>query len=38
MAHFAELDSSNKVLRVVVVGNDVATADGHLGENDKHVD
>ena len=38
MAHFEELDSSNKVLRVVVVGNDVATADGPLGENDMHVD
>ena len=38
MAHFAELDSNNVVKRVVVVGNDVATAAGPLGENDMHVD
>ena len=38
MAHFAELDGSNIVKRVVVVGNDVATAAGPLGENDMHVD
>ena len=38
MAHFAELDSNNIVKRVVVVGNDVATADGPLGTNDMHVD
>ena len=38
MAHFAELDGSNVVKRVVVVGNDVATAAGPLGENDMHVD
>jgi len=38
MAHFAELDSNNIVTRVVVVGNDVATAAGPLGENDMHVD
>jgi hypothetical protein len=38
MAHFAELDSNNIVKRVVVVGNDVATAAGPLGENDMHVD
>ena len=38
MAHFAELDSDNKVKRVVVVGNDVETAAGPLGENDMHVD
>ena len=38
MAHFAELDSNNIVTRVVVVGNDVATADGPLGTNDMHVD
>ena len=31
MAHFAELDSNNVVTRVVVVGNDVSTADGPLG-------
>jgi len=38
MAHFAELDGSNIVTRVVVVGNDVTTAAGPLGENDMHVD
>jgi len=38
MAHFAELDSNNIVKRVVVVGNDVSTADGPLGTNDMHVD
>ena len=38
MAHFAELDSDNKVKRVVVVGNVVETAAGPLGENDMHVD
>ena len=38
MAHFAELDSNNVVLRVVVVGNDVTTAAGPLGANDMHVD
>jgi hypothetical protein len=38
MAHFAELDDNNTVTRVVVVGNDVATAAGPLGENDMHVD
>ena len=38
MAHFAELDSNNIVKRVIVVGNDVTTAAGPLGENDMHVD
>ena len=38
MAHFAELDNSNIVKRVVVVGNDVETAAGPLGTNDMHVD
>ena len=48
MAHFAEIkqetdefDSSKQnwvVQRVVVVGNDVSTAAGPLGENDMHVD
>ena len=49
MAHFAELkamtdptgftsDSHQIVQRVVVVGNDVETAAGPLGENDMHVD
>ena len=30
MAHFAELDSNNKVLRVVVVGNDCVPSDEHV--------
>ena len=38
MAHFAELDGNNIVKRVVVVGNDVTTAAGPLGNNDMHVD
>ena len=49
MAHFAELKSESDptgfttdnhlvVQRVVVVGNDIATADGPLGDNDMHVD
>jgi len=38
MAHFAELDDNNVVKRVIVVGNDVTTADGPLGDNDMHVD
>ena len=38
MAHFAELDENNVVTRVVVVGNDVTTAAGPLGENDMLVD
>jgi len=38
MAHFAELDNNNIVTRVVVVGNDIETADGPLGTNDMHVD
>ena len=38
MAHFAELDENNIVLRVVVVGNDINTSAGPLGENDMHVD
>ena len=38
MAHFAELDNNNVVTRVVVVGNDVTTAAGPLGNNDMHVD
>jgi len=49
MAHFAELkamtdptgftsDSHQVVQRVVVVGNDIATAAGPLGANDMHVD
>ena len=38
MAHFAELDENNVVKRVVVIGNDVPTADGPLGDNDMHHD
>ena len=49
MAHFAELkamtdptgftsDSHQVVHRVVVVGNDISTAAGDLGNNDMHVD
>jgi hypothetical protein len=49
MAHFAELktkvdptgftsDTHQVVERVVVVGNDVTTAAGPLGENDMHQD
>ena len=49
MAHFAELESKTDptgftsdthlvVKRVVVVGNDVSTAAGPLGENDCHAD
>ena len=49
MAHFAELktmtdptgftsDSHQVVQRVVVVGNDISTAAGDLGNNDMHVD
>jgi hypothetical protein len=30
MAHFAELDKNNVVLRVVVVGNDCVPADEHI--------
>ena len=38
MAHFAELDKGNVVKRVIVVGNDVPTVAGPLGENDMDVD
>ena len=38
MAHFAELNENNTVLRVVVVGNDINTSSGLLGDNDMHVD
>jgi hypothetical protein len=49
MAHFAELESKTDptgftsdthlvVKRVIVVGNDISTTDGPLGENDMHVD
>ena len=38
MAHFAELDENNIVKRVVVVGNDITTTDGLLGDNDMHID
>ena len=32
MAHFAELDENNTILRVLVVGNDVTTIDGDEDE------
>ena len=38
MAYFAELDNNNIVLRVIVVGNDIAANGGTLGDNDMHVD
>jgi len=38
MAHFAHLNSENKVVHVSVVSNDIETSDGPLGENDMHVD
>tara|TARA_R110000787_G_scaffold220074_1_gene328849 strand:- start:174 stop:608 length:435 start_codon:yes stop_codon:yes gene_type:complete len=38
MAHFAELDNNNIVLRVVVVGNSIAANGGTLGDNDMHAD
>jgi hypothetical protein len=38
MAHFARLDENNIVQEVLVIANDVPTADGPLGENDMHVD
>jgi hypothetical protein len=38
MAHFAELDILNKVIRVVVISDDTPTSSGPLGENDKHID
>lgn len=38
MAHFAELNENNYVLRVVRVGDDIETSDGPLGDNDMHVD
>tara|TARA_R110002167_G_scaffold35635_3_gene113697 strand:- start:64 stop:510 length:447 start_codon:yes stop_codon:yes gene_type:complete len=38
MAHFAKLDGSNIVITGVVIGDDVPTSDGPLGENDMHVD
>ncbi len=38
MAHFAKLDENNVVTKVVVVGNDIPTANGPLGENDMHPD
>ena len=32
MAHFAQLDKNNKVLRVIVVGNDKCLKDGQEDE------
>tara|TARA_R110002020_G_scaffold15800_2_gene56366 strand:+ start:1483 stop:1950 length:468 start_codon:yes stop_codon:yes gene_type:complete len=36
--HFVELDENNVVKRGVVVGKDVPTSNGPLGDNPKHVD
>lgn len=38
MAIFAELDQDKIVIRKFVVGDDVPTTDGPLGENDMHPD
>ena len=38
MANFAELNQENIVLRVIVVGDDVPTSNGPLGENPMHID
>jgi hypothetical protein len=38
MAHFAKLNENNIVEGVVVIGNDVPTSNGPLGENDMHID
>ena len=38
MAHFAELDEDNIVIHLHVIGNDIPTSDGPLGDNDMHVD
>ena len=38
MAHFAELNENNVVTRIVVIGNDIPTSKGPLGENDKAVE
>ena len=34
MAHFAELDRDDNVIRVILVSNDIETGEGPLGEND----
>jgi hypothetical protein len=38
MAIFAELDQDKIVIRRHVIGDDIPTTDGPLGENDMHVD
>jgi len=38
MAHFAEIDNNNVVLRVVVMGNDIPANGGTLENNDMHID
>ena len=38
MASFAKLDENNVVTNVIVVGDDVPTSNGPLGDNDMHVD
>ena len=38
MAHFAELDEDNIVIHLHIIGNDIPTSNGPLGDNDMHVD
>jgi hypothetical protein len=38
MAHFAELNDNNYVLRIVRVGNDIQTSNGPLEQNNMHPD
>lgn len=38
MAHFVKLDENNKIVKCVVISNDIPTANGPLGENDMHPD
>ena len=38
MAHFAELDEDNIVIHLHVIGNDIPTSDGPLGDNDIFLD
>ena len=38
MAHFAEIDDNNIVIRVVVIGNDIPANGGTLEDNDMHID
>jgi hypothetical protein len=38
MAYFAKLDVNSYVEKVIVVGDDIATSNGPLSDNPKHVD